>query len=164
MIIDILNKFSKSIDNNILYAFLIIIISWLLGHLIKYITTNKLINNNNPALIRLLGKAIKNILLIIGIISALGTIGVDISAMVAGLGLTGFAVGFAMKDILSNMISGILILLYQPFLEKDIIKIDKYEGEVLEINLRYTSIKQNEEIVLIPNSFIYSKPISVKSN
>ena len=96
------------------------------------------------------------------LVSGLGTIGIDISAMVAGLGLTGFALGFAMKDILSNMISGILILLYQPFSVEDNIKVDKFEGKVTEINLRYTSIKQNEEIILLPNSFIYSKPIVVK--
>ena len=163
MNIEILNNLFSSKYNNIIYAVLIIILAWGLGHVIKYLTTNQLMkNNSNPALIRLLGKAIKNILLLIGVISALGTIGIDISAMVAGLGLTGFALGFAMKDILSNMISGILILLYKPFTEKDVIKIDKYEGKVIEINLRYTSIKQNEETILLPNSFIYSKPIIVK--
>ena len=90
-------------------------------------------NNSNPALIRLLGKAIKNILLLIGVISALGTIGIDISAMVAGLGLTGFALGFALKDILSNLISGVLILLYEPFKLNDSI-IQKLElDEIITI-------------------------------
>ena len=160
---EILNILVTSKYHNILYSILIIILAWILGHIIKYLTTSQLMkSNSNPALIRLLGKAIKNIILLMGIVSALGTIGIDVSAMVAGLGLTGFALGFAMKDILSNMISGILILLYKPFTEKDMITIDKYEGEVLEINLRYTSIKQNDETVLIPNSFIYSKPIIVK--
>ena len=160
---EILNILFASKYHNILYSIIIIILAWILGHIIKYLTTSQLMkSNSNPALIRLLGKAIKNIILLMGIVSALGTIGIDVSAMVAGLGLTGFALGFAMKDILSNMISGILILLYKPFTEKDMIKIDKYEGEVLEINLRYTSIKQNDETILIPNSFIYSKPITVK--
>ncbi len=160
---NLIEKITLSDYNNLFYACAIILLSWILGHFIKYVTTTKLLNNNNnPALIRLLGKAIKNLLLLIGIISGLGTIGIDISAMVAGLGLTGFALGFAMKDILSNMISGILILLYQPFSVEDNIKVDKFEGKVTEINLRYTSIKQNEEIILLPNSFIYSKPIVVK--
>ena len=82
--------------------------------------------------------------------------------MVAGLGLTGFALGFAMKDILSNVISGILILVYRPFIENDFIKVDKYEGTVEEINLRYTIINQDKEQILIPNSFVYSKPVIVK--
>ena len=50
---------------------------------------------------------------IFGAVTALGTLGVDVSALVAGLGLTGFAVGFAIKDILSNVIAGFLIIMYQ---------------------------------------------------
>ena len=96
-----------------------------------------------------------------GLITALGTLGVDISAMVAGLGLTGFALGFALKDILSNLISGILILLYEPFKLNDSIVIDKYEGKVVDINLRYTTITKEGKEVLVPNSFLFSKPIIV---
>ena len=43
----------------------------------------------------------------------LGILGVDIAALVAGLGLTGFALGFTLKDALSNLLAGILILFYQ---------------------------------------------------
>ena len=54
-------------------------------------------------------------LIIFGVVTALGTLGVDVSALVAGLGLTGFAIGFALKDTISNLLSGVLILLYRPF-------------------------------------------------
>ena len=50
-----------------------------------------------------------------GIIIGLGTMGVDVRALVAGLGLTGFALGFALRDAVSNLLAGILIILYQPF-------------------------------------------------
>ena len=49
-------------------------------------------------------------LLLIGGVCALGTTGIDVSALVAGLGLTGFALGFALRDALSNFLSGALIL------------------------------------------------------
>ncbi|MFC1534926.1 hypothetical protein ACFL7M_16355 [Thermodesulfobacteriota bacterium] len=49
-------------------------------------------------------------LIIFGFVTALGTLGINISAIVAGLGLTGFALGFALKDTISNLLSGILIL------------------------------------------------------
>ena len=144
-------------------AILILVSFYLLGNFIKSIIVKNLIkNNSNPSLVRFLGKIIKNIFLIIGLVSSAGTLGIDISAMVAGLGLTGFALGFAMKDILSNMISGILILVYRPFIENNFIKVDKYEGVVTEINLRYTIINQENEEILIPNSFVYSKPVIVK--
>ena len=70
-------------------------------------------NRASAAVIALLGRSIKAVFIIIGIICALGTIGVDVSALVAGLGLTGFAVGFALKDSISNLLAGILILMYK---------------------------------------------------
>ncbi len=115
----------------------------------------------NPAIVKLLGRTAKYLLMLLGLITALGTLGVDVSAMVAGLGLTGFALGFALKDILSNLISGILILLYEPFKLNDFIVVDKYEGKVMDINLRYTTISQEGNDVLVPNSFLFSKPILV---
>ena len=127
----------------------------------KVINSLSLAKHLNPAIVRLLGRTAKNLLILLGFITALGTLGVDVSAMVAGLGLTGFALGFALKDILSNLISGILILLYEPFKLNDSIVVDKYEGKVVDINLRYTTISQAGNDVLVPNSFLFSKPISV---
>ena len=46
---------------------------------------------------------------------SLGTLGINVSALVAGLGLTGFALGFAFRDALSNVLAGVMILLYHPF-------------------------------------------------
>ena len=57
-------------------------------------------------------------LMIFGFVTALGTLGINVSALVAGLGLTGFALGFALKDIISNLLSGVLILLYRPFRDR----------------------------------------------
>ena len=75
-----------------------------------------------PSLV--LAGIVKNIMLIVGLITALGTLGVNISAIVAGLGLTGFAFGFAFKDMLSNFISGILIFIYEPFKLGDTIEVE----------------------------------------
>ena len=130
----------------------------------KVINSLSLVKHLNPAIMRLLSRTAKNLLILLGFITALGTLGVDVSAMVAGLGLTGFALGFALKDILSNLISGILILLYEPFKLNDSIVVDKYEGKVVDINLRYTTISQSGNDILVPNSFLFSKPISVNKS
>ena len=130
----------------------------------KVINSLSLAKQLNPAIVKLLGRTAKNLLTILGLITALGTLGVDVSAMVAGLGLTGFALGFALKDILSNLISGILILLYEPFKLNDSIVVDKYEGKVVDINLRYTTISQSGNNILVPNSFLFSKPILVNKS
>ena len=66
----------------------------------------KVLNKKNTkiAISKVVAGIIKNILVIIGFISSLGTLGVNVSAIVAGLGLSGFAFGFAFKDMLCNFI------------------------------------------------------------
>ena len=61
---------------------------------------------DNKNISHIISGIVKNIIVIMGFITALGTIGINVSAIVAGLGLTGFAFGFAFKDMLSNFISG----------------------------------------------------------
>ena len=112
-------------------------------------------------LVTLLARMANITLIIIGLITALGTLGVDVTAIVAGLGLTGFALGFALKDTISNLLSGILILFYQPFKIGDKIKIAGFEGEVMEIDLRYTELSSEGVKVLIPNSKLFTDPITV---
>ena len=98
-------------------------------------------------------------MLILGLITALGTLGVNISAIVAGLGLT----GFAFKDMLSNFISGVLIFIYEPFKLGDPLEVEGKTGKVIDINLRYVTIMSEEQKVLIPNSISVSKVIAVKT-
>ncbi len=100
-------------------------------------------------------------LIIFGFVSALGTLGINVSALVAGLGLTGFALGFALKDTISNLLSGVLILLYRPFEIGNRIKILGYEGIVISIDLRYTELDTDGNKILIPNSKLFTDPITV---
>ena len=111
---------------------------------------------------KVLAGIIKNIMVIVGLITALGTLGVNISAIVAGLGLTGFAFGFAFKDMLSNFISGILIFIYEPFNLGDTIEVEGKVGKVIDINLRYVTIETEKQKILVPNSISVSKVISVE--
>lgn len=100
-------------------------------------------------------------IIILGLVTALGTLGINVSAIVAGLGLTGFALGFALKDTISNLLSGVLILLYQPFKIGNTIKISGYEGKVVSIDLRYTELNSDGDMILIPNSKLFTNPITV---
>ncbi|EDP74496.1 hypothetical protein HG1285_01508 [Hydrogenivirga sp. 128-5-R1-1] len=101
-------------------------------------------------------------ILVLGVLTSLGVVGVDVTALITGLGLTGFALGFAMKDIISNLLAGVLIILYSPFRVGDRIRVGSYEGEVLEINLRYTVLEGDGERVLVPNSTMFTNIIPVK--
>jgi len=117
--------------------------------------------NIDNYLVILLARILNITLIIVGLITALGTLGVDVSAIVAGLGLTGFALGFALKDSISNLLSGILILFYQPFKIGNSIKIAGFEGTVVAIDLRYTELSSESLKILIPNSKLFTDPITV---
>ena len=163
MIIEgILSKVSMKAPTLIL-AIGIFILFWVSGRIFKVIVQRIMDEKSMHANIsRVLSNIIKNIMLIVGLITALGTLGVNISAIVAGLGLTGFAFGFAFKDMLSNFISGALIFIYEPFKLGDTIEVEGKTGKVIDINLRYVTIEAEDQKVLVPNSISVSKVISVK--
>ena len=136
---------------------------WVSGTILKTIVQRKMAEKSPHANIaKVLAGIVKNIMLIVGLITALGTLGVNISAIVAGLGLTGFAFGFAFKDMLSNFISGVLIFIYEPFKLGDTIEVEGKTGKVIDINLRYVTIETENQNVLIPNSISVSKVIAVE--
>ena len=143
-------------------AVVIFVVFIILAKIMKRIITKaaerlKLDNN----LTSLFARTSSITLIIFGFVTALGTLGVNVSALVAGLGLTGFALGFALKDTISNLLSGVLILLYRPFETGSRIKISGYEGMVISINLRYTELDSEGNKVLIPNSKLFTDPITV---
>ncbi len=117
----------------------------------------------DPDLTVLLGRAARATLVAFGAVTALGTLGLDVSALVAGLGLTGFALGFALRDIISNTLAGVLILLYKPFHRGDRISVAGAEGVVSEIDLRYTTLVVAEGTrILVPNSTLFTNSIRVE--
>jgi small-conductance mechanosensitive channel len=112
-------------------------------------------------MLNLLERTAKVGLLLFGTVTALGTVGVNVAALVAGLGLMGFALGFALRDVLSNLLAGVLILLYRPFQRHDRIAVAGFEGAVVEIGLRYTTLRADDKYVLIPNATLFTNPISI---
>jgi small conductance mechanosensitive channel len=86
---------------------------------------------------------------------------VDVTALVAGLGLTGFALGFALRDAVSNLLAGIVIILYQPFRMGDRIEVDGSAGTVVGIDLRYTVLDAADRWILVPNNTLLSNSVVV---
>ncbi len=111
----------------------------------------------------LLSRAAHIALIIFGVVTALGTLGINISALVAGLGLTGFAVGFALRDTISNLLAGVLLLIYRPFGIHEHIEVAGLQGLVTAIDLRYTTLEYEGNRILIPNSKLFTDPITVRA-
>lgn len=144
-------------------AFLLFAAFWLTGTLTRRVVFRlaRDTTSERQAIIRLMAKGTHVTLVLVGGISALGTLGVNIGAMVAGLGLTGFALGLALRDILSNVVSGVLVLLYRPFKRDDRITVSGFEGTVVSVDLRYTILKTEKGKVLIPNATLFTQNVLV---
>ncbi|WP_267256380.1 mechanosensitive ion channel family protein [Coxiella endosymbiont of Ornithodoros maritimus] len=131
--------------------------SWIIAliarSLIRYVFSRTRLKQRH--LLRLLDQVgYLTVLIFGGITTALGTMGINVTALVAGLGLMGFTVGFALKDVLSSVFSGFLILFYEPFQINDRITISNIPGKVIDINLRYTVLQEENKRIMIPNSTV----------
>ena len=148
---------------NIVAGCILIAIFWLFAKFIEKLINRCFVDaaREKQIIIGLLAALSKVSIIIFGVITALGTAGINISAIVASLGLTGFALGFAFKEILSNVLAGILIILYQPFKINQHIEIVGKSGMVESINLRYTALNNNGQIILIPNTIVLQKELTI---
>jgi small conductance mechanosensitive channel len=83
-----------------------------------------------------------------------------LSTLLAGLGIAGVTIGFALQDIAKNFFAGILLLLTQPFEIGDTIDVQGFTGKVLAINLRSTELREVDgRYVIIPNADVFVSPI-----
>ncbi|GAB1039655.1 mechanosensitive ion channel family protein [Shewanella algae] len=110
---------------------------------------------------RLISNSQRVVLIFIGAVLALSKLGFDVGALVAGLGLTGFALGFALKDAISNLIAGIMIVLYKPIKLGNKIDITGSKGTVVDLNLRYITVKDEGMTHLVPNSLFLNNKVSI---
>ena len=100
---------------------------------------------------------------VIVIMMAVTTLGIETSSILAVLASAGVAVGLALQGSLSNICSGLLILLVRPFKVGDVIKEDTHgnEGTVVAVDLIYTRIKTvDNKVIVIPNSVITSSSLT----
>lgn len=113
-------------------------------------------------LMGVLGGASRFIIWIMAILMILPEFKINIAPILAGVGLVGLAVSMAAKDIISDFIAGLFIILEDQYAVGDKVKIGEFEGKVKEITLRRTIIENEDGVLhLIPNSQI--KIVSNKS-
>ncbi len=100
-------------------------------------------------------RTILTIIWLIGIVVALSNIGVDVKALMTGLGIGGLAFALAAQDTLKNLLGGITIFFDRPFRVGDRIILDKYDGFIEDIGIRSTRIRTLErKLVTVPNNKI----------
>jgi small-conductance mechanosensitive channel len=160
------NYWQKFIENfitgipNLLTALAIFIISLYLARLFSNLLRRVLQRRRAPTgVTHLLGQLVLWSIVIAGTITALQRF-FDVTAFLAGLGILGFTIGFALQDIMKNFASGVILLLQQPFHVGDTIGVKGFDGTVLEIDLRATEMRAADgRVVILPNAEILANPI-----
>jgi len=100
------------------------------------------------------------VVMIFGLLVALSQLGFEVGPLLAGLGVVGFIVGFALQDTLSNFASGVMILLYRPYDVGDLIEIVGAFGKVKDMTLVSTTILTlDHQTLVVPNSKIWGDVI-----
>ena len=113
-------------------------------------------------LVQLANQTARYVLIVVGLITGLVTMGIDISALIAGLGLTGFALAFALRDTVSNLLAGTLIILYRPVKPGDTITVAGNTGTVVSANFRYLTLEADGKTILVPNSNMFSNTVMIQ--
>ena len=167
MVIYVYNDFSSvaSIAKifNMLYGFYFTLIVYKVVNTIAKIRLNELStdkSNIKNDLVNVGIKIVNFIILIMGLLIVLFFAGVNLTAVLSGLGIGGFAVAFAAKDTISNFFGTLSILFSDVFSQGDWIEIDGHEGVVVEIGLRVTTIRTfDNALIAIPNGTFASKDV-----
>ena len=104
--------------------------------------------------------AVRNSITVIGILIALSQVGISLGPLLAGLGVVGFIVGFALQDTLSNFASGMMILIYRPFDVDDYVEAAGISGLVSSMSLVNTTILTfDNQTIVVPNNKIWGDVI-----
>jgi small-conductance mechanosensitive channel len=116
---------------------------------------------DNPQPITLLSQMSYWLVVIIVAAISLQMVGFNLTAFLAGLGVAGITIGFALQDVSKNFIAGILMLIQQPFEIGEFIEVGGYSGTVEAIDLRATQVRTTDgKLVLIPNGEVMISPIT----
>jgi small conductance mechanosensitive channel len=100
------------------------------------------------------------VVLLLGLLVALSQLGFQLGPLLAGLGIVGFIVGFALQDTLSNFASGMMILIYRPYDVGDFVEAGGVMGKVKQMNLVSTTVATvDNQRVVVPNSKIWGDVI-----
>lgn len=141
----------------------IMLIFWvlarILGGLVKRATERQ--TKLSGLLKAFINKLVRRVVLFIGLLVALSTLGVNVGAMFALIGGGAFIIGFALQDTLGNFAAGLMLLIYRPFDTGDVVEIADVSGKVDSVSLVSTTIRTfDNKVVLVPNKEVWGQVIT----
>ena len=152
------NRGASSLISALLFIAILIAARWL-ARMARRVTERALKHSEQSVsqlLREMLISMAGTVVFVLGLLVALSQVGVSVTPMIAGLGVVGFIVGFALQDTLSNFAAGAMILAYRPFDTGDFISAADVEGTVQKMNLVNTTVVTiDNRVLIIPNSKIW---------
>ncbi len=125
-----------------------IVARWIGKLLDRWLTSKAM----EPPMRKLLVRIVRLLIFAMALVVALGTAGMDVTALIAGVGVAGLGIGLAMQGILSNLMAGLTIIFTKPFRFGEYIEIAGVQGQVTSIELFSTTLLHaDHSAVVIPN-------------
>ena len=141
----------------------ILLVTWKLAQVAELVT-RKALQSARVRLSQLLQRMIistaRSVILLLGLLIGLSQLGFSLGPLLAGLGIAGFIIGFALQDSLSNFASGLMILVYRPFDVGDVVELNGAFGTVNQMSLVNTSIVTfDNQMLVVPNNQVWQNVI-----
>ncbi|MFO7540521.1 MAG: mechanosensitive ion channel [Chloroflexota bacterium] len=146
---------------NLLAALVIFLVTLYLSALLSRLLHRSMERQRaDPALTLLLYHTVRWSIILVGGITALRQVNFELTGFLAGIGILGFTLGFALQDISRNIVAGMLLLVQKPFDLGDLVEIEGFTGRVQSVDLRSTEILTLDgNNVLLPNGHVFTVPI-----
>ena len=146
---------------NLLVSAVILLVGWVVIRLVDKALRKAMARANRKVLlVNFIVSVVTKVGWAILLVTILSRLGVDVTPLIAGLGVTGFILGFAFQESLGNLASGLMIAINEPFKVGDVVDAAGHTGSVLEVNMMATVMltPDNKRIVL-PNKGVWGGPI-----
>lgn len=108
-------------------------------------------------LVNIIGK----VLWVVTWVLALENLGLDMTAVIAGLGVSGLILGFAFQDTLSNFAAGVMLIANDPFQAGDYVEAGGHAGTVKEVSIVATKLlTPDNKLIILPNKIVWGAPVT----
>ena len=141
---------------NLLGALILIIVFWMITSIVRKVLSSFLQRSKVPKEVQgLLLRVAHYAIVTVAVLTIADQIGINITSLLAGVGVAGLALSFAARDTIENIISGVTLIIDQPFKEGDWVAIGDLHASITEIRLRTTVLTTfDNETIVIPNKSI----------
>jgi small conductance mechanosensitive channel len=160
---DWLGEHGAGLVFSLLVFLAIVFVTFKAAAIVQHLVTSALERSHvrlSELLKRMIVSTTRGVIIAVGLLLGLSQLGISLGPLLAGLGIAGFVIGFALQDTLSNFASGLMILFYRPFDVGDVVEAGGVFGKVSHMSLVNTTILTfDNQTLIIPNSKIWGDVI-----